>query len=88
MFPAEHGQKTTKAVNLLELAQIEGLLRDICEKSKYYGLLNQETTMKPQLHLKIAVLIAYIALCTHLVLTAAQDDTPASAATWGQAAHY
>lgn len=40
MFLAEQGQKTTKAVNLLELAQIEGFREDICEKSKYYGLLN------------------------------------------------
>ena len=40
MFPAEHGQKTTKAMDLLELAQIEAFLEDICEKNKYYGLLN------------------------------------------------
>ncbi|MES2323212.1 MAG: hypothetical protein V4633_13185 [Pseudomonadota bacterium] len=44
--------------------------------------------MKPQLHLKIAILIAYLAFCTHLVLTAVQDDTQASAAAWGQAAHF
>ncbi len=78
MFPAEHGKKAT----------IEGGLQDFCEKSKYYGFLNPGTTMKPQLHLKIALLIAYLALCTHLVLAAVQHDTPASAAVWGQAARY
>jgi hypothetical protein len=88
MFPAGHGQKATKRLRPTVLSPIEERLQDICEKNKYYGLLNPGTTMKPQLHLKIALLIAYLALCTHLVLTAVQDDTPASAAIWGQAAHY
>lgn len=44
--------------------------------------------MKPQLHLKTVAIIAYVALCTHLVLTVAQDDAPAVAGSWGQAANY
>ncbi len=44
--------------------------------------------MKPLLHLKTAVLIAYVALCTHLVLTAAQDDAPHLAGSWAQAVNH
>ena len=33
-----------------------------------------------KLHMKIAVLLAYVALCTHMVLTAFEDD-PAPAPT-------
>ena len=36
--------------------------------------------MKPLLHLKTVVLLVYVALCTHMVLTAFGDD-PAPAPT-------
>ena len=36
--------------------------------------------MKPLLHLKTAVLIAYVALCTHLVLDLMQADPALHAA--------
>ena len=36
--------------------------------------------MKPWLHLKTVLLLVYVALCTHMVLTALADD-PAPAPT-------
>jgi hypothetical protein len=33
--------------------------------------------MKPWLHLKIVVLLVYVALCTQMVLSALEDDPPA-----------
>lgn len=44
--------------------------------------------MKPLLHLKTAILIAYVALCTHLVLTVAHDDAPHAAGSWAQAVNF
>ncbi len=60
----------------------------ICTKNKYYVFLNWGLIMKPLLHLKTAVLIAYVALCTHLVLTVAQEDAPQLAGSWAQAVNY
>ncbi len=45
-----------------------------CGESRYTFCLTWGTTMKPLLHLKTAVLVAYVALCTHLVLDMMQAD--------------
>ena len=34
--------------------------------------------MKPLLHLKTVVLLLYVALCTHTVLTALEGESPAA----------
>ena len=43
-------------------------------ESRYACCLTWGMTMKPLLHLKTALLIAYVALCTHLVLELMQTE--------------
>ena len=38
--------------------------------------LQKSHAMKPSLHLKVAVVLAYVALCTMLVLADQQADSP------------
>ena len=38
-----------------------------------------DANMKPLLHLKTVVLLLYVALCTHAVLTAIEGENPATA---------
>ncbi len=57
-------------------------------KKQVLCFLQLRNVMKPVLHLKTAVLIAYVALCTHLVLSVAQDDAPQVAGSWAQAVNF
>ena len=47
---------------------------------RYAGCLTWGTMMKPLLHLKTAILVAYVALCTHLVLDLVEADPALHAA--------
>lgn len=51
----------------------------------YDGLTNQRMPMKTSLHLKIAAIVAHVALCTAIVLEAVQDEPGASAPGGGPA---
>ena len=49
-----------------------------CAAARYYVFTNahKATPMKPSLHLKIIIVLTYVALCTLLVLAEQQSDSP------------
>jgi hypothetical protein len=51
-------------------------------------LLRKIHAMKPSLHLKVALVLAYVALCTMLVLADQQADAPSQNVSAPAAAEY
>lgn len=50
--------------------------------------LQKNHAMKPSLHLKVAVVLAYVALCTMLVLADQQAEAPSQNASVPTASNY
>ena len=77
-FPARNGVKATKLVSATDRYQCGSQSGGSQAQSQYANASHGEAIMKPLLHLKTLVLLLYVALCTHLVLSALEGENPAA----------